>query len=597
MVKDLTPGSASSSISQIAARGALVYFVDATGLWVTDGTDAGTFLLLAGSGFGTLTTSGSYVFFAYDDGTSGRELWRTDGTPTGTVMVMDVEPGPASSSPGDLSDVAGTLMFTATTTANGKELWRTTGSGASLMDVTSGPTGTGFDSFAVNGSKLYFTTTNSPATPGYESLYTAQPSGAFGLNGIGLGSHTPLVVTSGKIYYFTVNTYPNPTEVYLSSTSGSVLIERVSAGQSVYVPQYAGANNGTVYFGALDRYQGNIFLWRSDGTTAGTGIAPEKLLNPVDFKSINGNAFVRAADPYVGSETFQIIGNTLAGTSGNDTITVTDDPQGLLYNIYVNTPTSGQPTYQISRASLGTTTIDAGAGTDTLVFIGNRYCQAMTFSPTSIQPRVTSLDVLTTLGFEKTIWDSGNGGGEDQLRVNSGAAVELPSSQQLLQLSVDANGTLDLHGHDVTVSNLVYSPFGSWNGTAYTGIVGSIASGRIVTTAGKAVGSALIDGVAHIRTTYPGDANLDGKINVDDYGRIDTNIGQGTSGWFNGDFNYDGKINVDDYGIIDSNIGIQGPPLGNSPAGGRATWPRPEEQTGKDENDVIALLDPPGEHF
>ena len=29
----------------------------------------------------------------------------------------------------------------------------------------------------------------------------------------------------------------------------------------------------------------------------------------------------------------------------------------------------------------------------------------------------------------------------------------------------------------------------------------------------------------------------------------------------NGDFNYDGKINVDDYGIIDFNIGIQGAPF------------------------------------
>ena len=61
--------------------------------------------------------------------------------------------------------------------------------------------------------------------------------------------------------------------------------------------------------------------------------------------------------------------------------------------------------------------------------------------------------------------------------------------------------------------------------------------------------------------TYGGDANLDGKINVDDYGRIDFNVKLGVSGWYNGDFNYDGKINVDDYGIIDFNIGIQGPPL------------------------------------
>jgi len=70
--------------------------------------------------------------------------------------------------------------------------------------------------------------------------------------------------------------------------------------------------------------------------------------------------------------------------------------------------------------------------------------------------------------------------------------------------------------------------------------------------------------------TYGGDANLDGKINVDDYGRIDFNVPLGTAGWFNGDFNYDGKINVDDYGIIDFNVGIQGPPLLSAGAGGEA---------------------------
>jgi hypothetical protein len=69
-----------------------------------------------------------------------------------------------------------------------------------------------------------------------------------------------------------------------------------------------------------------------------------------------------------------------------------------------------------------------------------------------------------------------------------------------------------------------------------------------------------------IAFTYGGDANLDGKINIDDYGRIDSNIGRSGSvfGWYNGDFNYDGKINIDDYGIIDSNIGAQGSPLGGA---------------------------------
>ena len=70
---------------------------------------------------------------------------------------------------------------------------------------------------------------------------------------------------------------------------------------------------------------------------------------------------------------------------------------------------------------------------------------------------------------------------------------------------------------------------------------------------------------ALVMYTYGGDANLDGKINVDDYGKIDFNVGLGVAGWANGDFNYDGKINVDDYGIIDFNVGIQGAPFPTAP--------------------------------
>jgi hypothetical protein len=58
--------------------------------------------------------------------------------------------------------------------------------------------------------------------------------------------------------------------------------------------------------------------------------------------------------------------------------------------------------------------------------------------------------------------------------------------------------------------------------------------------------------------TYGGDATLDGKINIDDYVKIDNGISAGLTGWSNGDFNYDGKINVDDYTtVIDANIGNQ----------------------------------------
>src|SRR5262245_26903371 len=60
-----------------------------------------------------------------------------------------------------------------------------------------------------------------------------------------------------------------------------------------------------------------------------------------------------------------------------------------------------------------------------------------------------------------------------------------------------------------------------------------------------------------LAAVVPGDANLDGKVNSDDYGVIDANVGASGpfSGPQHGDFNADGKINIDDYGIIDQHAG------------------------------------------
>ncbi len=160
-------------------------------------------------------------------------------------------------------------------------------------------------------------------------------------------------------------------------------------------------------------------------------------------------------------------------------------------------------------------------------------------------------------------------------------------------LLIDVGGILDLGDNKLIVRGT--NATGSWNGSSYTGVTGLIRSGRnegnwsgsgIVTSQSLATSSTLtsigiatasqVKGIAATATTvwggqtvtgddtlvmytYGGDANLDGKIDVLDYGRIDLNVPLGVSGWFNGDFNYDGKIDVLDYGIIDFNIGIQGP--------------------------------------
>ena len=167
--------------------------------------------------------------------------------------------------------------------------------------------------------------------------------------------------------------------------------------------------------------------------------------------------------------------------------------------------------------------------------------------------------------------------GSVSVAPGGGNIVRTPS------LTIGAAGLLDLADNDLIVDYSSVSPVGVWAGSAYDGVTGYIQSGRIISSA--ASGNLTKFGVAEAREalaisgsqtstfagqsvdstsvlvkfTWGGDANLDGKINIDDYGRIDGNVSQSPSvwGWFAGDFNLDGKINIDDYGIIDGNINQQ----------------------------------------
>jgi hypothetical protein len=185
------------------------------------------------------------------------------------------------------------------------------------------------------------------------------------------------------------------------------------------------------------------------------------------------------------------------------------------------------------------------------------------------------------------------------VRVGAGS-VKVPADgtstavSRVVSLSIDVGAKLDITDNKLIIASADQT--GSWSGASYTGVSGVIQSGRnggdwsgsgIVTS--SATGNLTSIGIATaqqaaallsssatavfagqtvtgsdtlIMYTYGGDANLDGKINVDDYGHIDSSVVlSGVSGWFNGDFNYDGKVNVDDYGIIDFNVDIQGAPF------------------------------------
>lgn len=138
-IGDLTPGEEPRfSPGGLAATAAGDdFFFLSSGLWRTDGTEAGTLQLLGlGAQPCCLHAVGGSVFFAADDGVHGEELWTSDGTVAGTRMVEDLFPDELGSKPRNLTQFQGKLYFT----ANGPddsvgELWRSDGTEAGTVPV------------------------------------------------------------------------------------------------------------------------------------------------------------------------------------------------------------------------------------------------------------------------------------------------------------------------------------------------------------------------------------------------------------------------------------------------------------------------------
>ncbi len=98
-------------------------------IWITDGTTAGTQLLLdiypgpLGSSPAHFNAANGFVYFTATSPDHGTELWRTDGTPEGTTLYADILPGPDGSVPTELESGFTKLYFSAETPALGRELW------------------------------------------------------------------------------------------------------------------------------------------------------------------------------------------------------------------------------------------------------------------------------------------------------------------------------------------------------------------------------------------------------------------------------------------------------------------------------------------
>jgi trimeric autotransporter adhesin len=189
--------------------------------------------LYGGNENNLLTTLNNLIFFPGQDATHGQEIWCSDGTDSGTRMVRDINPGEQSSTPIGMVSFAGAVVFTANDGSHGTEIWRTDGTqmGTSMVeDLDSGTeSGAGWTQvgvFAKLNDKIYFPAQN--GNQGYE-LYSMDA-----------GFHIDLV-------------------------------KDIAEGKRSSNINFLTSGSHYVYFTADDKDKGAT-LWRTDGTSAGTGI-------------------------------------------------------------------------------------------------------------------------------------------------------------------------------------------------------------------------------------------------------------------------------------------------------------------------------------
>jgi ELWxxDGT repeat protein len=609
LVADINPGAGDSSPYELTPAGSYLYFgatVTATNkeeLWRTDGTAAGTIKLTtitAGTGASTMDLFGAdpagNVYFMATNSSNATTMWKSDGTVAGTVVYNST-----LSSVGTTLNVDGTIYFAGTASTTGSELYRLDpGAPAPVLvkDIFAGSSSSTPQNLTYLDGTIYFNATNGTngrelwktdgTTAGTVMIKDVNPGSG---NGASAGSGS-LVATNGLVY-FRGDDGVHGVELWRSdgTAAGTYMVKDITpTGATSGNATRLFALNGYVYFAADDGVDG-VEAWRSDGTTAGTAMLadlyPENSLifvpsNARFFTAIGNDVYYVYDDGNHGDELwkadqpdFATMGAggalTISATGGDDAVSLVASGAGLTVTL------NGMST-TFAPGAVSSIEFAGHGGNDTLDLAGG----TITFA-NDIGADTPNLALWIGAG-TGAVFDSTQH--IASLQINGGSASISAGGAKVLvlnDLSI-TGGSLDLNDNDLILRDGVV---GTWNGSTYDGISGLIRSGSIISSAIQSHSTALgvagagsILGIAGsqggtfdgetvspgdvlVKFTYVGDANLDGKVNIDDYGRIDSNVGQSgvVFGWYNGDFNFDGKINIDDYGLIDSVIGAQGPVL------------------------------------
>ena len=341
LVKDVQPGATGSSpASIIGFNGRALFVADdglhGTELWTSDGTAANTSLLVdidsARRGAGTVAgfSFGSRAVYTVSNGPL-KGLWVTDGTPAGTLLlstaatfsyggtVNSIDPGPVAAT------VGGTLFFSGT-----GGLWKTDGTAAGTALVKAmtgnpgGPSTPTLSDLTPIGNRLFFASTGSSGDELWTSDGTA--AGTYQVADVvpGTSSSNPrnLVALNGKAYF----TSQGSLWATDGTAAGTAKVAQAYSGTLPADLNYATVVDGTIYVVSAGTVPA---LWKSDGTAAGTLAAAPGIELLSNTKAIGFEHGV-----YYGARTGGVTGlyRTDTVTGATTLVLATDNPGQLLVN-------------------------------------------------------------------------------------------------------------------------------------------------------------------------------------------------------------------------------------------------------------------------
>ncbi|WP_445453725.1 ELWxxDGT repeat protein [Flavobacterium sp. 25HG05S-40] len=226
-----------ASVSSFVVLNNKIYFEgnagSGYGMWSSDGTTAGTQLVkpgIIGSPSINHVVFNNRFYFQNDSNGLGGELWASDGTDFGTVMIKDINTVSYSSDPQNFFADGTKVYFVANDGTTGRELWSTDGTTAGTQLVKDINPGT-------PNSVTYSSTPNGMVAFNNEA-YT------FGYN----GTAVEMVKTNGTL-------------------AGTTLIKTLPG---IIGVSYSYVFNGKIYFVGYASVGGSEYLYESDGTASGT---------------------------------------------------------------------------------------------------------------------------------------------------------------------------------------------------------------------------------------------------------------------------------------------------------------------------------------